>query len=119
MSTNIYVGNLPFKATETDLESLFSQFGQVNTVNIIQDRETGRSRGFAFVEMPHSDEATEVIEKVNRPQLGQESDPGSRTAEKSTPGRSFLTDAGRCHAYNHEAAILANSVGPGHRMWCP
>lgn len=52
MSTiNIYVGNLSYKTTETELEALFAPFGQVERVNIIQDRETGRSRGFGFVEM--------------------------------------------------------------------
>jgi RNA recognition motif-containing protein len=51
MITNIYVGNLPFRTTEDELQELFAQFGQVSRVNIIQDRETGRSRGFGFVEM--------------------------------------------------------------------
>ena len=68
MSTNIYVGNLSFKTTETDLEGLFSQFGQVNTVNIIQDRETGRSRGFGFVEM-ESESATAAISALDGTEL--------------------------------------------------
>ena len=51
MITNIYVGNLSFKTTEEELSSLFGQYGEVTKVNIIQDRETGRSRGFGFVEM--------------------------------------------------------------------
>jgi RNA recognition motif-containing protein len=63
--TNIYIGNLSFKATEEDLQTLFSHFGEVSSVRIITDRETGRSRGFAFVEMPDKDEAEEAIEKVN------------------------------------------------------
>lgn len=60
MSTNIYVGNLSFRTTETDLENLFSQFGQVTKVNIIQDRETGRSRGFGFVEMESENASTAI-----------------------------------------------------------
>jgi len=68
MSTNIYVGNLSFKTTETELESLFSQFGQVSTVNIIQDRETGRSRGFGFVEM-ESENATAAISALDGTEL--------------------------------------------------
>lgn len=64
MSTNIYVGNLSFKTTEQDLEELFAQYGEVTRVNIIQDRETGRSRGFGFVEM-ESEGASEAIEALD------------------------------------------------------
>ncbi len=53
--TNIYVGNLSFRATEDDIRQAFGAYGEVATVNIIVDRETGRSRGFAFVEMPNAD----------------------------------------------------------------
>lgn len=52
---NIYVGNIPYKATEDDLGNLFAEFGDVSSVKIIQDKFTGRSKGFGFVEM--SDEA--------------------------------------------------------------
>ncbi len=51
MSTNIYVGNLPFSATAEDIRDLFSTYGTVESVNLITDRETGRLRGFGFVEM--------------------------------------------------------------------
>lgn len=63
--TNIYVGNLSFDATEDDIRQAFAQYGAVEAVNVIKDRETGRSRGFAFVEMPDGAEAKEAIEKVN------------------------------------------------------
>ena len=63
--TNIYVGNLSFRATEEDVRNAFAQHGEVASVNIIMDRETGRSRGFAFVEMPDSAEAEAAIEAVN------------------------------------------------------
>jgi len=63
--TNIYVGNLSFDATEEDLRQAFAQYGEIASVNVIKDRETGRSRGFAFVEMPDSDQAKEAIENVN------------------------------------------------------
>ena len=63
--TNIYVGNLSYTATEDDLHQAFSQFGQVAKASIVMDRETGRSRGFAFVEMPNADEAQRAIEGVN------------------------------------------------------
>ncbi|MEZ6136133.1 MAG: RNA-binding protein [Pirellulaceae bacterium] len=63
--TNIYVGNLSFRATEDDVRNAFSAHGEVASVNIIMDRETGRSRGFAFVEMPNADEANAAIEATN------------------------------------------------------
>lgn len=63
--TNIYVGNLSFDATEEDIRQAFAAYGDVESVNIIKDRETGRSRGFAFVEMPDSEQAKEAIDKVN------------------------------------------------------
>ncbi len=62
---NIYVGNLPFSTTDTDLEDLFSQFGQISRAAIITDRETGRSRGFGFVEMENDEEGRKAIEELN------------------------------------------------------
>jgi len=67
--TNIYVGNLSFRATEEELREAFSRFGQVAKVSIITDRETGRSRGFAFVEMPTPDEAASAIEGLNQQEV--------------------------------------------------
>lgn len=61
--TNIYVGNLSFKATDDEIRSAFEEYGKVTSVNIIMDRETGRSRGFAFVEM--SEGAEEAIQNLN------------------------------------------------------
>jgi RNA recognition motif-containing protein len=63
--TNIYVGNLSFDATEDDVRQAFALYGEVSSVKVITDRETGRSRGFAFVEMPDPQQAKEAIEKVN------------------------------------------------------
>ena len=68
--TNIYVGNLSFNATEEELQEAFSQYGEVTSINIIKDRETGRSRGFAFVEMPDGEQAKEAIEQVNLSEIG-------------------------------------------------
>jgi RNA recognition motif-containing protein len=62
---NIYVSNLSFHTTEDDLQALFSKFGKVSSANIITDRETNRSRGFAFVEMPNDDEAQNAINGLN------------------------------------------------------
>jgi cold-inducible RNA-binding protein len=64
MTKKVYVGNLPFKTTEEDLANLFSQVGPVESVSIITDRDTGRSKGFGFVSMG-SDEADKAIAQFN------------------------------------------------------
>ena len=60
MSKRIYVGNLPFSVTEEEIRSMFSAYGEVISVNIISDRETGRSRGFGFVEMGEDDRQKDI-----------------------------------------------------------
>jgi RNA recognition motif-containing protein len=62
---NIYVGNTPYSMTEQDLDDLFSQYGEVASARMITDRDTGRARGFAFVEMPNAQEANAAIEAIN------------------------------------------------------
>ena len=62
---NIYVGNLPFTASEDDVRQAFAAYGTVSSVAIIKDRETGQSRGFAFVEMPNNDEGNAAINNMN------------------------------------------------------
>lgn len=62
---NIYVGNLPFSTNQGDLEQLFGAHGTVDSAAVIMDRETGRSRGFGFVEMPNRDEAETAIRELN------------------------------------------------------
>src|SRR5215468_10736505 len=64
-SMNIFVGNLNWETTEDELEGLFVPYGTVDRVQIITDRDTGRSRGFGFVEMPDSSEAQAAIEALN------------------------------------------------------
>lgn len=63
--TSIYVGNLSYTATEDDLRGAFAEYGEVSSVNIVMDRETGRPRGFAFVEMPDKNQANEAIKQLN------------------------------------------------------
>jgi len=63
--TNIYVGNLSFNATEDELRDAFEQYGKVASVSIIKDRDTGRPRGFAFVEMADGKEAATAIKELN------------------------------------------------------
>src|SRR5689334_21940195 len=67
--TKIYVGNLPFSANEGELRQLFEQHGTVNSVALINDRETGRPRGFGFVEMPNAD-AARAIQALNGKEMG-------------------------------------------------
>ncbi|HYE65125.1 MAG TPA: RNA-binding protein, partial [Pyrinomonadaceae bacterium] len=70
MSTKLYVGNLSFRTTDEDLREVFSQAGTVESANVIQDRETQRSRGFGFVEMASPEEAAKAIEMFNGMDLG-------------------------------------------------
>jgi cold-inducible RNA-binding protein len=81
MGTKLYVGNLPFSATDDRLKELFEQAGQVESARIITDRDTGRSKGFGFVEMSSSQEASDAIKKFN----GAEFDGRSLTVNEARP----------------------------------
>ncbi len=67
--SNIFVGNLSFQTTQEDLLATFSQFGNVEQVNVIRDRDTGQPRGFAFVEMSNAQEAQTAIAQLNGAEL--------------------------------------------------
>jgi len=67
---NLFVGNMSFQTTESDLTALFKGFGQVTRVRVAMDRETGRARGFAFVEMPNDEEAAKAIAGLDGKNLG-------------------------------------------------
>src|SRR5271157_2318898 len=67
---NLFVGNLSFQTTESELTALFQGFGQVTRVHVAMDRETGRARGFAFVEMPNDQEAAKAIAALNGKEVG-------------------------------------------------
>ncbi len=69
MSKKLYVGNLSFSATDQTLADAFSQCGTVETAKVIMDRDSGRSKGFAFVEMSSAEEAAESISRLNGTQL--------------------------------------------------
>ena len=84
--TKLYVGNLPYKFTDQDLKDLFSAYGNVVSTSIITERETGRSKGFGFVEMATDEEAQNAMGSMNGTQLGgrdisvsEARDPGPRT----------------------------------------
>ena len=66
---NIYIGNISFNATENDVRNLFSQFGEVTAVNLIRDKETGKLRGFGFVEMADDAQAQAAIAQLNGTEL--------------------------------------------------
>jgi len=70
MGKKLYVGNLPFSATDDSLQEIFAQFGSVTSAKIIMDRDTGRSKGFGFVEMASDEEATDAIQKLNGQSIG-------------------------------------------------
>ena len=81
MAAKLYIGNLSFNATNQDLEDMCGEFGTVQSVNIIEDRETGRSRGFAFVEMSSNEEAQNAISALN----GKEIDGRALTVNEAKP----------------------------------
>jgi cold-inducible RNA-binding protein len=79
MSTNLYVGNLSFKVTSDDLREIFEQYGEVKSASVVMDRETGRSRGFGFVEMNSG--GSEAIKGLN----GKEHDGRALTVNEARP----------------------------------
>ena len=81
MSTKLYVGNLSFNTSNQDLQELFGQAGTVESTNIIEDRDTGRSRGFGFVEMSSKEEGTAAIKQLN----GKEIDGRSLVVNEAKP----------------------------------
>ena len=70
MSTKLYVGNLAFQTTSQELQELFGQAGTVQSASVVEDRDTGRSRGFGFVEMSSQEEATSAIAQFNGKEVG-------------------------------------------------
>jgi cold-inducible RNA-binding protein len=73
MGKKLYIGNLPYSVTETALRELFAQAGEVSSVSIITDRDTGQPRGFAFVEMASDAAAAQAISQINGKSLGERS----------------------------------------------
>lgn len=87
--TNIFVGNLSFQATEESIHSLFAPYGAIGRVSLMTDRETGRSRGFAFIEMTNSDEAMQAISALNGTDLGGRALNVSEAQPKTDRSRGF------------------------------
>lgn len=91
MTMKLYVGNLSFQTSNEDLQQLFAQAGTVESVAIIEDRETGRSRGFGFVEMSSKEEATAAIAQFN----GKEVNGRSLTVNEAKPRENRAGGGGR------------------------
>ena len=73
---NIYVGNLSYSLSESELQDAFAEFGEVSSAKILSDRETGRSRGFGFVEMPNQAEGEAAVAQLNGKDVGGRALPG-------------------------------------------
>jgi RNA recognition motif-containing protein len=94
LSKRIYVGNIPFTATEAEVRGLFEQHGTIESVNVITDRETGRARGFAFVEMDDAGSAADAIQALDGRNVGGREIRVNEARERSTGG-SFGSERSR------------------------
>ncbi len=92
---SIYIGNLPYDATEEQVVELFKPYGEVNRATLVKDRETGRPRGFGFVEMPNDDEARKAIEALSG---------------KDYEGRPLTVNEARNRSAQRNSANLSRSV---------
>jgi cold-inducible RNA-binding protein len=91
---NLFVGNMSFQTTEGELSDLFKPFGQVTRVHLVTDRETGRARGFAFVEMPNDDEAAKAIAALDGKELGGRNLKVNEARPKAAGGSGFRPGGG-------------------------
>jgi|ERR1700738_4268665 RNA recognition motif-containing protein len=82
----LYVGGLPYQTTEQDLSELFEQIGQVSSATVITDRETGRSKGFGFVEMSDDQDARSAIDRLNGTMLGNRTITVNEARERPASG---------------------------------
>lgn len=97
---NIFVGNLSFGVTETSLRSLFEQHGSVDRVSVVTDRDTGRSRGFGFVEMPNDSEGDSAIRALN----GAEYDGRAMNVNEARPRAERSSGGGNRGGYGNRGA---------------
>jgi RNA recognition motif-containing protein len=91
---NIFVGSLPYRLEEADLKELFSAYGEVSSVKLITDRETGRSKGFGFVEMPDDEAAQKAIQALNGSEVSGRSIAVSQAEQKKPSGGGFSGNRG-------------------------
>ncbi len=86
---NIFISNLNYATSEADLTELFEKFGAVSSAKIVTDRDTGRSRGFAFVEMPNDDEAQKAIDELNKTEFKERTLNIAEAQARESKPRSF------------------------------
>ena len=109
MSTKLYVGNLSFRVTGDDLFEHFSQAGTVESANVVQDRETGRSRGFGFVEMASDQDAQNAIQQLHGKDLnGRTINVSIAKPQEERPRRLFAT--GNCRSRKRNGSPIPFSV---------
>jgi len=90
MAKKLYVGNLSYNATETQIRELFAQVGEITEVNVITDRDTGKSKGFAFVQMSSDEAAQDAIRRFN----GHQMDDRALTVNEARPREERSTNGG-------------------------
>ena len=119
---NLFVGNMSFQTTESDLTALFQAYGQVTRVHVATDRDTGRARGFAFVEMPNDEEAAKAVADLNGKEVGGRALKVNEARPKGTaPQRAAVTAAGTSKAdsltkiIENPLASRASPAGSPHR----
>lgn len=91
--TSIFIGNLPFQATESEVRSAFEQYGRVSSVHLLTDRATGRSKGCAFVGMSRLDDADEAIRRLNGSQIGGRRVTVNEARSNGHEGRSYAGES--------------------------
>ena len=94
---NVFVGNMSFETTESGLRSIFEPFGEITRVNLITDRDTGRARGFGFVEMSNDDEAAKAMQTLNGREIQGRAISVSEARERSGGGGGGGGGGGRGH----------------------
>jgi RNA recognition motif-containing protein len=95
LSTKLYVGNLPFSATEEELREIFEAHGSIDSINVITDRDTGRPRGFAFVEMEDAGAASKAMQALDGREMGGRTLRVSEARERSGGGGQRFGGGGR------------------------
>jgi RNA recognition motif-containing protein len=117
MSTKLYVGNLAFQTTSQQLQELFATAGTVESASVVEDRETGRSRGFAFVEMSTKEEATSAISQFNGKEVGGRAlkvNEAKPRENRSGGGRGFGSNRG---GYGNGGGRGGNNGGNREPRW--
>jgi RNA recognition motif-containing protein len=121
MSTKLYVGNLPYQTTESDLQELFEGSGPVKSVNIVRDKATGQARGFAFVEMNDAEAAQRAISELDRYNYGgrnltvNEAKPMTPRGDRG--GNGFSRNDGRTGGFNRPSGNFGGGRQRGESRW--